>query len=108
MDDSTTVIELEGESATYYRRSLLGPVTIVPSTLEPEFPPITATIRYNSTIVSDMKAGFGATLAEAEANASTETANSVTITGNGYVYAEGIDSEGNPRSKSLQINYLIE
>ena len=108
MDDSTTVIELEGESATYYRRSLLGPVTIVPSTLEPEFPPITATIRYNSTIVSDMKAGFGTTLEEAIENASAETANSVTITGNGYVYAEGIDSDGNPRSNSIQIGYLIE
>ena len=108
MYNTTTTLELEGESATYYRRSLLEPVTIVPSTLEPEFPPITATIRYNSIIVSDMKAGFGTTLEEAIENASAETANSVTITGNGYVYAEGIDSDGNPRSNSIQIGYLIE
>ena len=109
-DDTTEEITLEGEtqSATYHKRFLLAPITITPSTLEPEFAPITATIRYNSIIVSGMKAGFGATLAEAEANASAGTANSVTITGNGYIYAEGIDSDGETRIKTLQITNIIE
>lgn len=109
-DDTTEEITLEGEtqSATYHKRYLLPPVSIIPSSLEPEFPPLTVTIRYNSTIVSGKKAGFGATPEEAEANKSELTENSFEITSNGYVYAEGIDSNGETKSQTLQITNIIE
>lgn len=108
-DDMTEEITLEGEeqSATYHKRFLLAPITITPSTLEPEFPPLTVTIRYNSTIVSGKKAGFGTTPEEAEANASESTANSLELTTNGYVYAEGIDSNGETKFQSLEIKNII-
>lgn len=108
-DDTTEEITLEGEtqSATYHKHFLLAPITITPSTLEPEFAPITATIRYNSTIVSGKKAGFGTTPEEAEANASESTANSLELTTNGYVYAEGIDSNGETKFQSLEIKNII-
>ena len=109
-DNDTTVIKLEGEDQgeTYYRHYLLKPVSIIPSSLEPEFPPLTVTIRYNSTIVSGKKAGFGATPEEAEANKSELTENSFEITSNGYVYAEGIDSNGETKSQTLQITNILE
>lgn len=101
-------ITLGETTAEYYKLSLVPPITITPSTLEETSEPITATITYNSSIVSGQKAGFGATLAEAMANASTSTANSVTITGNGYVYAEAIYSNGVPRIKQLQITNFVD
>lgn len=106
-DTKDIQLEDEEESTTYQRLYLLRPITIIPSTLDETSAPITATIIYNSQIVSGMKAGFGPTLEEAIANASELTANSVTITGNGYVYAEGVKSNEEPETKNIKITYII-
>ena len=78
-------------------------ITITLNTLAEGASSRTATIEYDSGIVSNKKAGFGSTLEEAINNANEATATTVTVTGSGYVYAEGIDSEGNTIASSLQV-----
>ena len=107
-DTDTNIIEIDEISDTYNRIYLERLITITPSTLETTSGPITATITYDSRIVSGMKAGFGTNLTEAMANVSTETSNSVTITTNGCVYAEGLDSNNETIWTSLEITNISE
>ena len=81
-------------------------IKITPSTLEITGGPITATVEYGEGIVSGKKAGYGSTLEAAQSNASTSTATSVQVTGNGYIYAEGIDMYGNPVTATLEITNI--
>ena len=106
-ETGTEEIEVDGVSATYNTLCLLKPITITLSTQEMTSAPITATITYSSNVVSGRKAGFGSNLDEAIANASESTADSVTITGNGYVYAEGVNSSDEPVTENIQITNIL-
>ena len=102
-EDTERVIDNEN----YIVATLIHPI-IINYSKSPTQAPIIASIAYSSSIVSGKKAGFGTTLVEAQAIASAENADNVTITSNGYVYAEGLDSNGNTIFAYEKITTIIE
>ena len=105
-DAGTKQFEIDEVTETYNSIYLIRPIAFTPSTEEMTSGPITVTITYNSQIVSGQKAGYGTTPEEAMANATEGTANSVTVTANGYVYAEGLTSGGEPVSATVEISNI--
>ena len=70
---------------------------------------VTATITYpDVTTSSTRKAGYGTTLVNAQTASSSATAptTSVTVSENGYVYAEATDAAGNKVTASLQVTNI--
>ncbi len=63
-------------------------------------------ITYSENLTENRKAGFGLTLEAAQAAASTTTANSISVTENGYVYATAMDQAGNIVYASIQVNKI--
>ena len=81
-------------------------ITITPNTTAWTNANVVCTITYGSTLTKNKKAGYGTTLSAAQSAVSTSTAAKVTVSANGYVYAEATDAAGNKVTASKQITNI--